>query len=138
MISFNRGSIRSETRYVPAPVLNVEIAPNARVVSFSESATFDVETAAMFGPQFDKLLTLGTQPIIIDLQNVTHVGSTGLGELLMFHRQAELIGVPVVLCNASRTLRRSLEISQLHSRFTLLPSRDAALAHLSLEAGRVQ
>ncbi|RMF84357.1 MAG: anti-sigma factor antagonist [Planctomycetota bacterium] len=125
---------RADASGMPTPVLQIEDAPTARIVTFAESATFDAANAPAFGRQFEGLLTSGGDPIIIDLRNVGHLGSAALGELLMFHRQADELGVRVVLCNASPSIRRVFEVTRLIERFAIEPTRDAALARLSSEA----
>lgn len=65
--------------------------------------------------------------LIVDLQGVSHIDSSGLGTLVGGLREAKHKNVCFVLCGLEKSLRRVLERTRLSTLFEIRPTRQAAL-----------
>jgi anti-anti-sigma factor len=76
----------------------------------------------------DSLLASGAQRIVINLEQVNHVDSAGLGALIEMHRKIKAKGGGIKLCNLGPNLKRALEIARLLPIFETCSSETAAVA----------
>jgi anti-anti-sigma factor len=76
----------------------------------------------------DNLLASGATRIVINLEQVNHVDSAGLGSLIEMHRKIKAKGGGIKLCNLGPNLRRALEIARLLPIFETCSSETAAVA----------
>jgi anti-sigma B factor antagonist len=74
---------------------------------------------------------VGPPQLVIDLTAVTHMDSTGLAELISAHQRAMDLRGRLILVVSSAPIRRTLEIRGVVNLFTVVESRDAALAALA-------
>jgi anti-anti-sigma factor len=65
--------------------------------------------------------------LVVDLEGVAHIDSSGLGTLLDGLREAQHKNVRFVLCGLENSLRRVLERTRLSTLFEIRPTRQAAL-----------
>jgi anti-anti-sigma factor len=76
----------------------------------------------------DNLLASGAPRIVINLEQVNHVDSAGLGSLIEMHRKIKAKGGGIKLCNLGPNLMRALEIARLLPIFETCSSETAAVA----------
>ena len=69
--------------------------------------------------------------LVVDLQGVAHIDSSGLGTLVDGLREARLKNVRFVLCGLGNSLRRVLERTRLSTLFDIRPTRQEALGHFA-------
>jgi len=76
----------------------------------------------------DNLLASGATRMVINLEQVHHVDSAGLGALIEMHRKIKAKGGGIKLCNLGPNLTRALEIARLLPIFETCPNETAAVA----------
>jgi anti-sigma B factor antagonist len=80
------------------------------------SGEIDIATT----PEVDEAVARLTTPdIVLDLSEVTFMGSSGLASLLRASRRATELGGSLVLRQPSRAVRDLLEMTHLTDRFTI-------------------
>ena len=68
--------------------------------------------------------------LVIDMTDLTFIDSSGLGVLIAAQNRARTLGDSVVLVHPPPLVRRLLDGTQLHHRFSTYDTLDAALAAL--------
>lgn len=68
--------------------------------------------------------------LIIDLTDVSMMDSSGLGALLLAHRQYKGSEVPVILVGVQDFLQNLLSITRIEELFTYFPTVEEALSEL--------
>ena len=74
-----------------------------------------------------EMVAKGCRKIIIDLGNVPHIDSTGIGELVAAFTSAKGQGAKLVLANLTKRIKDLLDIAQLSAVFLHYPSVDEAI-----------
>src|SRR2546421_3334533 len=115
---------------------------NANAMTIAETRSGDVCVVSLAGridstnageliKRFSKLISSGEKSILVDLGAVLYLTSAAFRALLVATDQAEINKAKFVLCNVVGQVRELFEMGGLLEAFTILPSRDAALAQLS-------
>ena len=73
------------------------------------------------------LIEDGRHQIVLDLNDVEFLDSTGLGVVVGIYHRLRTVGGSLVLVGANERVRRVFHITKLTSIFTLYPTLDAAL-----------
>jgi anti-sigma B factor antagonist len=81
---------------------------------------------------FNDLPGLATTALVIDLQDINFIDSTGLGFLVMLGKKAASQGRRFALCNPSKQAQMLFELTRLHQVFDLFPT--LALASIGMTA----
>jgi anti-sigma B factor antagonist len=93
------------------------------------SGELDLSTVSGLRRQVDAALAAGATRLVVDLDDVTHMDSSGLAELLDALQRARLAGGGLALVVTSQPIRRTLQIRGVDGLFTVAESRrDAAAA----------
>ena len=79
----------------------------------------------------DMALADGHTHIVVDMTGVTHMDSSGLAELINSHQRTLALEGGLALIVRSRAIRRTLEIRGVRDIFTLVETREQALASLA-------
>jgi anti-sigma B factor antagonist len=74
-----------------------------------------------------EMVAKGCRKIVIDLGNVPHIDSTGIGELVAAFTSAKGQGARLVLANLTKRIKDLLDIAQLSAVFMHFPSVDEAV-----------
>jgi anti-anti-sigma factor len=69
----------------------------------------------------------GPHAVIVDLGDVPHMDSSGLGTLLQLRNRAKNSGVPLILCRLQRSSRRLLDRTGLAGLFQIWPTVEEAM-----------
>ena len=114
---------------------------NANALTVAESHSGSVCVVALAGridstnaneltTRLSKLISAGEKSILVDLGAVLYLTSAAFRALLVATDEAERSKAKFVLCNVAGQVRELFEMGGLLDAFTILPSRDAALAQL--------
>jgi anti-sigma B factor antagonist len=76
----------------------------------------------------DTLLASGATRIVVNLEQVNTVDSTGLGALIEVQRKTKAKGGSLKLCHLGPKLKQALEMSRLLPIFETCPTETAAVA----------
>lgn len=88
----------------------------------------DLSNASALVRQVEAAVRSGRRCIVIDLNEVTHMDSTGLAALIESHHLTQARHGKLVLVTASESARRTIEVRGLDRLFVILPTRDEAVA----------
>src|SRR5260370_24571102 len=86
------------------------------------------EESSVLVTVIDKLLASGATRMVINLEQVNHVDSAGLGALIEMHRKTKAKGGSLKLCHLRPNLRQALEMARLLPIFETSPSESGAVA----------
>jgi anti-sigma B factor antagonist len=75
--------------------------------------------------QFNRCLESTVKIVLIDLQNVDFIDSSGLGTLVSLHTKLRLAGGRLYLCAAKDQARTLFDVSDMDRIFEIFPNREA-------------
>ena len=84
---------------------------------------------------FSEKLESGTQSFVIDLSEIQHINSSGLGVLITLLTKARKVGGEVVLSGPSSYISNLLLITKLNTIFTIHATQDEAVEAFKAKAG---
>lgn len=85
---------------------------------------------------FSTHLDQSVKRFVIDLKDLQHINSTGLGVLITLLMKARKVGGEVVLAQPSQFIRDLLVMTKLHTLFNVHDDRAAAIEALQEKAGK--
>lgn len=101
---------------------------DVRILSLA--GRIDGTNAGNFAARLNQVLASGDKSIVLDFASVLYLTSAALRALLAGSDEARRRAARLVLCNLAAHIRELFEVSGLIGKFTVLGSRDDALAHL--------
>jgi anti-sigma B factor antagonist len=75
-----------------------------------------------------KSLLAAQKRIVLNMDNVTYIDSSGLGTLVASHTSARAQGASLKLCNLGSKFQEILQVTKLVTVFEVYPSEAAAIA----------
>ncbi len=100
--------------------MELKIIQEESRVRFDISGDIDEEGANDLENSFYKLDMSSTKEIIFNLQEVSHIGSAGMGRLLLFYKDSSIGGGGKIrIENVSETVSELLKIVQLDRLFPI-------------------
>ncbi len=81
------------------------------------------------------LIAQGKKNVILDMQNVTMIDSSGLGALVAAYSSAKSAGASVRLCNLGAHFNQLLQITRLLTVFDVSKSQEDAVRSFSKSQG---
>jgi anti-sigma B factor antagonist len=91
------------------------------------SGELDMSNSTELRRRVERSLREGRDRVVIDLDGLTHMDSSGLAALIDCHQLAEAQGGRFALVITSESVRRTVEVRGLDRLFTIVPSRDHAV-----------
>jgi len=91
---------------------------------------FDLHTAKDFKTKVTRYLNKEDKNLILDLETIDFIDSSGIGAILSIYKKVEKNGVELVIINISSPLKRVFELSGLLNIIRLYSSRNEALKKL--------
>ena len=89
------------------------------------------ESATTFSRFLSEVLAEGSNPVLVDLEGIDHVDSTGLGELVGHLQRFEEQGRRLAFINPARRLRKLFELTRLDEVVPIYNDRAQAIAELT-------
>jgi anti-sigma B factor antagonist len=89
------------------------------------------ESAKAFSEFLGRVLSEGTNPVLVDLEGIDHVDSTGLGELVGYLQRFEEQGRRMAFINPARRLRKLFRLTRLDEVVPIFEDRPEAVAEIS-------
>jgi anti-anti-sigma factor len=99
------------------------VTPNGRIV-FGEQSNAVRE-------KVNSLISEGKKQIVLDMENIDYVDSSGLGALVAAHLNANTQGAAMRLCNLGRKFSKVLQLTKLTTVFQVYSTEAAAVASFS-------
>jgi len=91
------------------------------------------ESAKTFSRFLGQVLSKGTNPVLIDLEGIDHVDSTGLGELVGYLQRFEEQGRRLAFINPARRLRKLFALTHLDEIVPIYDERNEAISALTAD-----
>jgi anti-anti-sigma factor len=94
----------------------------------SETDTVDLEQ------EFGKLLNQNLNKVIIDIEKLTHINSTGIGMMIKMITKSRILGGDLVVIGLNGNVAKIFDIAKLDEVFTLYSDKTEALEHFKQTA----
>ena len=102
-------------------------------MSLARRLVLGEETSAL-REKVKSLLAAGGKHIVLDLDNVTFIDSSGLGVLVSAYSSAKSIGAALRLSNVGPRLNELLQVTRLYTVFEVSDSKADAVRTLTTKA----
>ncbi|SES08605.1 anti-anti-sigma factor [Lentzea xinjiangensis] len=96
------------------------------------AGVLDTESNQHVANEFRALADTRPVAIVMDLRDVSFMGSTGIAMLINAQHQANRLHVPFAIVADNHSVLRPLQVSQVHSTLALCPTVDEAVAAVRL------
>ncbi len=83
------------------------------------SGSIDIPGAEMLKQSLNQILTENTKEVAIDFEEVTFIGSSGIGKLLLFYKNFTAKGCKVKIVNLNKELKALFKAIKLDKLFNL-------------------
>ena len=107
--------------------MDVKMLKQNEVAIFLVSGEINISTSPDLKKHFEKM---PSQKIIIDLEKVSYVDSSGLATLVEALKKSKVQGGQLALSGLSDKVKSLFEITKLDKLFAIFPNQQAALAKL--------
>jgi anti-sigma B factor antagonist len=87
------------------------------------SGILNNSVAAQLCREVNEVIQTGTRLVLVDLQAVTFIDSSGLGGLVNAFKSARAVGGKIVFCSLCDQARMLFEITGMDQVFEIFPSR---------------
>ena len=111
--------------------LGLEVEERGEVSVLAVSGEVDVATVPRLREQLHALVASGTPRIVVDLDAVDFLDSTGLGVLVGALKRVRNNGGELALVCTSPRIRKVFEVTGLTGHLTIFDSREKALGGLA-------
>lgn len=102
-----------------------------RVQLVAVTGELDLSNSWELRRRVEDALRSGRSSVVLDLDGVTHMDSSGLAALIAAHRLIEERRGRLALVIGSELVRRTVEVRGLDRLFTIVATREAALASVA-------
>ena len=89
------------------------------------------ESAQTFSRFLGEVLAEGSNPVLIDLEGIDHVDSTGLGELVGYLQRFEEQGRRMAFINPAKRLRKLFKLTRLDEVVPIYDDRARAISEIT-------
>lgn len=103
------------------------------VIFTLKNKTINSEIAPELKAQLLILCQPEIEALIIDLQNVDNIDSSGIGAFLLAQRQMNEYGLPIILAGVNPIIISILQMLHLEELFDIFPSVEEAIKELNEE-----
>ncbi len=110
--------------------MKIKESKRGDIVILEISGSVDTRTSHEFEQKVLDLLEKGTRLLVINLEQVEHLASSGLRVLLMLAKKLVSVEGNLVLCSMNEHVETVLDISGLKDFFGIAPSAKEAVAKL--------
>lgn len=102
--------------------MNLTVAPTPdRLVITLDEPRLDAAIATRFKDRMREIVNKGGQPVLLDMQRVDFMDSSGLGAMIAVHK-AMPNGTALVLQGLTPNVDRVFRLTRMDSVFTILPA----------------
>ena len=109
----------------------LEVKEDKQVTIFRPSGRLDITTAWQFRLKLQESISPERPHVIINLNDVSFVDSSGLTSLVAGMRDADKVNGSFRLCNVHSDAKLVLEVTMMDSVFEVVPSEADALSAIS-------
>ncbi len=121
-------SARHGVHGVPFAATHQPLAQGIALVELAGEV--DISTAPQFKRELEAAVSEGSTKVVVDLSQVTFIDSTALGVLVGAVRHLHPLGGSMVVVAGGHAVMRPITLTGLDRVFTIVATRDEALAEL--------
>ena len=99
--------------------MEMRVSENGDMVLFQLRGTIDEEGAAHLKTRFKELELSRLNRVEFDFQDVTHIGSAGIGKLLLFYKDVAANGGTIQIVNTPAPVRELFTELHLQTLFSV-------------------
>ena len=107
--------------------LNLDVTQQGRASVVRLAGAVGMAEASMLGQQLQQLLSQPAMLVVVDMEHLDFLCSSGLGALIDAHASAREHDCEVRLAGPSAMVRRLLETTRLTNLFCVYPNVDEAI-----------
>ncbi len=100
--------------------MDLKLSTTGTCAQFVISGHIDESGAAQLKEHFRSLDLTQTKEVVLDFSNVSHIGSAGIGKLLLFYKDLAINGGSIRIENPSTAIRQLFMELNLHTLFTIV------------------
>jgi anti-anti-sigma factor len=100
-------------------IVEIAVTAQGREAQVEVLGIIDESGAEEMKRMLERLASSNVEEVAIDFQNVTFIGSAGIGKLLAFHRSMSRIGGGICLLNVPKEIRHMFTIMSLDKVFKI-------------------
>jgi len=118
----------------------MEITPNEHegYTVLHLKGRLDLNSSSKLKEQIKNYLKEGTIRLILDMNDVDFINSSGLGTLVSILKDVRMVKGRMVLCNLAQYVQEIFEITQLSHIFDMYPTEEEAAASMSHSMANVK
>lgn len=94
--------------------MEIKVNREGSRATFSLDGDIDEAGAALLRKQFQELGTDGLSDLVLDFSRVGYIGSSGIGQLILFYKQLAAVNGKARLINVSREIGELLRDLDIH------------------------
>ncbi len=98
---------------------DIRVSQTGHSVTFHVSGVVDEHGSAALKTSFEGITVNGLDEVVFDFQNVSYIGSAGLGKLLLFYKKLSIENVNMRVNTVAGTVRDILMELKLNTLFTI-------------------
>jgi anti-sigma B factor antagonist len=118
---------RSEVIYYEEDVMQIKIEEKEGVKVCYAEGDIDINTSPQVKKAFDKLVQTKNEKVLINLQEVGYIDSSGLATLVEILKNFKSYNGRLKLSNLSNKVRSLFEITKLEKLFDIMDTEEEAL-----------
>ncbi len=99
--------------------MDVNLTQEGSTARFAVNGKIDENGAEELKTRFMGLHRKNLQEVIFDFRNVSHIGSAGIGKLLLFYKELAVSGGNIRIINASEAVRDLFRVLKLDTIFSI-------------------
>jgi anti-sigma B factor antagonist len=113
--------------------MEIDATPLDNVTAVAVKGRVDSTNAEGLKERLSEIIRSGSSQLVIDLKDVIYISSAGFRTLLIAARAVEQASGRLVLCGIAGEVKRLFDIAAFTELFTILPTRDEAVAVLRVQ-----
>lgn len=121
--------LQKKSKQMSNPELQIDIESNGNTTFVAPLGDVDLSKSSMLRSSLHDVVHSASEKIIIDLNAVPYMDSSGVATLIEALQLAKQIDKELVLCNITDGVQSIIELSRLDMIFTIYDSRETALGH---------
>lgn len=99
--------------------MNIKVTKETDVTTVELNGTIDIPSAENLKKQLHEILESKPQNVILDFNEVDSIGSSGIGALLLTHKEFTSRGIPFSVINLNKEITSLFKIIKLDKLFKL-------------------
>ena len=99
--------------------MNIKILEEGKKTIVSLSGTIDIPSAESLKHSLHELLRDDLQEVVIDFEEVDSIGSSGIGALLLTHKEYTSRGIQFAVINLNKEITALFKIIKLDKLFNI-------------------